>query len=263
MGLMLLSIFPVHPISRICYTALGIFFIARYSCYSNTTYALLLSLGFCVMAIVTELICMRILNLIGINISQVLTPGRERAIYILLSKIVQLILVLLSLTVFKRKESPLTAKKIISILPCQLLSIFFCDEMFKANQGLGKVLSGKNLIILVGIFYINIVIIVYVEVMKAEQEERLEANTAKQQLECQRDYYSQLYKEQEDTRKLWHDMSKYIYAMEAMVVSGNEEVATSVFSDAKRAFETLGSIVDIGNAELNIILRQPLKTKIF
>ena len=66
----------------------------------------------------------------------------------------------------------------------------------------------ESTIILIGILYLNIIIIVYAEVVKARQEERHNADLRQQQLELQLSYYDSLWKEHEKTRAMCHDMSK-------------------------------------------------------
>ena len=105
------------------------------------------------------------------------------------------------------------------------------------------------------ILYLNIIIIVYAEVVKARQEERHNADLRQQQLELQLSYYDSLWKEQEQTRAMWHDMSKYLTAMKAVSVSGDKSSVEQVFLDAQDSLSKIGSVVDVGNPEVGAILQ--------
>ena len=113
----------------------------------------------------------------------------------------------------------------------------------------------ESTIILIGILYLNIIIIVYAEVVKARQEEQHNADLRQQQLELQLSYYDSLWTEQEQTRAMWHDMSKYLTAMKAVSESGDKSSMEKVFLDAQDSLSKIGSVVDVGNPEVGAILQ--------
>lgn len=51
------------------------------------------------------------------------------------------------------------------------------------------------------------------------------------------EYYQQLKERQEETRALWHDIKKYILAMQAVAGRGNSEELHKIVRDATDAFE--------------------------
>ena len=114
-------------------------------------------------------------------------------------------------------------------------------------------LSGSLAFAVTGILYMNAVLAVYVQFIKTRQGEK-EALTSRQYA-VQAAYYDRLYQEQENTRSLWHDMSKYLDAMRAAAVTGNGEAAAQVMADAQAAFGALGQVVDVGNPELSAVLQ--------
>lgn len=162
-----------------------------------------------------------------------MSPGYERAIYILIAKVCQLALVIIAVPLMHREHSLLKLKSLLPLLACQIFSVYFCDEILRLTQNGGRKLSVESTIILIGILYLNIIIIVYAEVVKARQEERHNADLRQQQLELQLSYYDSLWKEQEQTRAMWHDMSKYLTAMKAVSVSGDKSSVEQVFLDAQ------------------------------
>lgn len=55
---------------------------------------------------------------------------------------------------------------------------------------------------------------VHVEALRKNEQEKLRAEFNEQQYRLQMEYYQQLKERQEETRALWHDIKKYILAME-------------------------------------------------
>lgn len=253
-GLCAVSLFPVPAIFQITYTWIGMFILCKL-CFSvsflHTIYA---DTSFCILMLITELLCYKLLVLMGWGHIDIMSAGSERAVYILMSKVIQLLLVLIAGTLMHREQASLNIKGLIPLLPCQIFSIYFCDSILRRTGHGDKNITIGFIITLIGILYINIIIIVYAEVMKSRQEEQHNADLRQQQLELQLNYYERLQEDREQTRALWHDMSKCLTAMEAMVSSDNKSAAAQVFSDVKSTFQQVGNIVDVGNSEINAIL---------
>ena len=254
-GLMALNVVPVMPIVRTIYTWLGILVLCKVCYRSAPLNAVYVATVFCALALITELLCLKLLAIMGWEYLDVMSPGYERAIYILIAKVCQLALVIIAVPLMHREHSLLKLKSLLPLLACQIFSVYFCDEILRLTQNGGRKLSVESTIILIGILYLNIIIIVYAEVVKARQEERHNADLRQQQLELQLSYYDSLWKEQEQTRAMWHDMSKYLTAMKAVSVSGDKSSVEQVFLDAQDSLSKIGSVVDVGNPEVGAILQ--------
>ena len=254
-GLMALNVVPVMPIVRTIYTWLGILVLCKVCYRSAPLNAVYVATVFCALALITELLCLKLLAIMGWEYLDVMSPGYERAIYILIAKVCQVALVIIAVPLMHREHSLLKLKSLLPLLACQIFSVYFCDEILRLTQNGGRKLSVESTIILIGILYLNIIIIVYAEVVKARQEERHNADLRQQQLELQLSYYDSLWKEQEQTRAMWHDMSKYLTAMKAVSVSGDKSSVEQVFLDAQDSLSKIGSVVDVGNPEVGAILQ--------
>ena len=138
------------------------------------------------------------------------------------------------------------------MLPCQLFSIYFCDALYR-NSG-EKDLRIDTLLILIGLLYINIIVVVFAEAIRLRSEAKHQQELAAQQYEMQQKYYDTLYHEQENTRALWHDINKYMIAMRSMVSTENANNASEVIDAAQEKFDQVGQIVDTDNQTLNAIL---------
>lgn len=252
-GLAFLSFLPIPPIIRIGYTWCGIIVLCKIGFISSTLHAVYAGACLCAFALLTEAICYWLLHVLGWN--SMLSPGVERSIFILLSKIVQLSLVLLATAFIRKERFLLKLRSIIPLLLCQFFCIYLCDTMmviFRHNSS--DIPSYQFFIILIGTLYLDVIIIFYSEVIKTRQQERYDADLREQRLELQQNYYKNLQLEQEQTRALYHDISKYLTTMESMVSLDNKSSASQLLLDVKDSFKNVGQLVDVGNLELSAIL---------
>lgn len=74
------------------------------------------------------------------------------------------------------------------------------------------------------------------------------------------EYYQQLKERQEETRALWHDIKKYILAMQAVAERGDSEELHKIVQNATDAFERSKNISTIGNPVVDALLNQYLHT---
>lgn len=105
-----------------------------------------------------------------------------------------------------------------------------------------------------------ILIVFYVEALRKNEQEKFRAEFNEQQYRLQMEYYQQLKERQEETRALWHDIKKYILAMQAVAGRGNSEELHKIVQDATDAFERSKNISTIGNPVVDALLNQYLHT---
>ena len=140
-GLMALNVVPVMPIVRTIYTWLGILVLCKVCYRSAPLNAVYVATVFCALALITELLCLKLLAIMGWEYLDVMSPGYERAIYILIAKVCQLALVIIAVPLMHREHSLLKLKSLLPLLACQIFSVYFCDEILRLTQNGGRKLS--------------------------------------------------------------------------------------------------------------------------
>ena len=151
LGLAVLNLAPVVPILRTIYTWFGILMLCK-ACYRSTPLnAVYVATVFCALALITELLCLKLLAIMGWEYLDVMSPGYERAIYILIAKVCQLALVIIAVPLMHKEHSLLKLKSLLPLLACQIFSVYFCDEILHLTQNGGRRLSVESTIILIGI----------------------------------------------------------------------------------------------------------------
>lgn len=109
------------------------------------------------------------------------------------------------------------------------------------------------------LLYINLIMCAFVETLNRSHEREREEKTARQQLELQKNYYLDIMERQEETRRLWHDIKKYMASMESLVANENREEAQKCLEQIQSVFSGIANAVDTGNKQIDSILAYGMK----
>jgi hypothetical protein len=212
---------------------------------------------FFLFAILSDIICGMLLQFSGFSSDELMGAGIDRLLYNILGKLVHLLCLYIVLTITRPQFDVNSLAKSLPLLSCQILSIYICQKNFMLVMSE----NGPDFLRIetLGILYINLIICAFVEVLNRTHEREREAENARQQLELQRNYYDDVMEWQEETRSLWHDIKKYMAAMESLVGKENKEEAQQCLNSIQSAFPDLKNAVDTGNALIDSILTYGIK----
>lgn len=215
----------------------------------EVAYAVLI---FFVMATLADVICGGILTLMGISTDQLMGEGLVRLIYNGTGKIAHLALLYLVLTLPKARYDIRAIARSFPLIIGQVFNLAICLQNFKLlSFGISPLFITLETF---GLLYISVIVCYYVETLKQSYEDKERAAKAEQMLEIQRNYYQNAIERQEETRALWHDIKKYLGAMEALVGHDKEEEAQRCFNDLQTSMIGIQDTVDVENAIVNSIL---------
>ena len=212
---------------------------------------------FFLFAIISDIICGTLLQMMGISLDELMGSGVDRLLYNTSGKLLHLLCLYIILAIIKPNLDRHSVTRALPLLSCQLLSIYICFHSF-ISIAQGNNPTYVNLETL-GLLYINLVICAYVDILRRAHEAEKEAQLAKQQLEVQRKYYLDVMERQEETRSLWHDIKKYMISMEALVGSEKKEEAQQCLKLIHAAFRKNVNTVDTGNTLIDSILSYGMK----
>lgn len=210
------------------------------------------SITYLAITMLTELSALQIMNLLHYDVTVLMTYGTGRAVYILFAKLVNLLGVIVAGVILGRNKGPLKLQQIAPLLLCQLISMYIINVVYQMMRDTSTP-SVSFLLILLGLLYINAIVIVYIQSITAHGERLRQIELAEQNYQLQQEYYQQLQKGQAETHALWHDIKKYMIAMQAAAGAGGEK-AQQEFEIIQQEFNKIGTVVDVDNAELNVIL---------
>lgn len=212
---------------------------------------------FFLLAIISDVLCGTFLQTKGMSAEALMGSGSVRIIYNSMGKLCHLLLIFISLTFMKFKTEKAVILKALPLLSCQIISILMYHFNFiSALEGTKPVVVNLEAI---GLLYINIIVCVYMEALNRYYIERNKAELSEQQLQAQKNQYIQIMNRQEETRSLWHDIKKYIAAMEALANADASDEMQSSLANIKNALEPIESIYDTGNSVVDSILNYGVK----
>lgn len=250
----LISLIALHPAVR---TIVGYFLVLGVAAtLYNTTktssiYSAFLYMSF---AVAAEFLCLILLNTLGYDVDLLMAEGNVRIVYLVLAKTVQLVVVLIVASVLRKNRTALTFKQVIPLLPCLVVSIYICIVFFGLFPEQDESLSLVLMVAVIGLLYINGIVVFYTQTIKRTIFEAEEQKIAVQHYEMQAQYHKSVLKNREETRALWHDLKKYITAIEALIESGDNQNAKVEYEQIRQVYNEITKVANIGNTAIDAIL---------
>lgn len=102
----------------------------------------------------------------------------------------------------------------------------------------------------------NILLVFYAQQAKISADKQREIEIAEHHYKMQELYYSQLQTEQNETRALFHDISKRMRAIDTLVSTNSSEQAKELLEETKNLYNSIGNVVDVGNSVISAILNE-------
>lgn len=256
-GLYLLSLFPNLVLSRtfyllICGSLLSLFFFE-----TSVWQAVFASAAFIVLCAVSEVLVYILLGFYVPDVSALTEAGNARIALIVLAALVEIPLVISISNFLSKKENGLGFRWIFPILTIQLTSIglSYVVVCHAADENFPYYLIPFMGVLLI----INIAVVFYVEAVRSSEQAKYHAMLTEQQYQLQTEYYRQLHESQEETKALWHDIKKYILAMQAVAEKGDTEEAKRIVQQATDAFDDAKNISAVGNPVVDAVFNKYLR----
>lgn len=217
------------------------------------------SLSFGCLYVLTDVFSITLGNMMGVDVNIIMTYGNIRAVFIIFVHTVLFLIVMVVLAMTKRKRNAVSLPFMLSIVPGSiagiLLGIYFCLSV----QNTGEDIPITIMLIAAGLLYMNILIVFYAEQLQEANTRRHEMELAEQHYQMQQRYYEQLRNDQNETRAMFHDINKYLQAMQALAGDGNSQQAKEVLTQAQDIFKNVGTVVDVGNPVISTLLNEYLQ----
>ena len=217
------------------------------------------SVIFCALYMLVDLISIGCMELIGITPAQLCVDpqGNElgpRSLYIITARLM-LLLLLMIVKVFSKKQSETVQFKwILPLIPGQLLSVACCIVMLKDILDSNSIITIQNVVFVVTFLYINLVIVAYTELIRTNEARQKQHMLQEQQYVIQQQYYQRLHETQEETRALWHDIKKYLSAIETVQQDKDNQSAPELVKQVNEMVDAVCPVVDVGNNVVSAIL---------
>lgn len=254
--LTLLSFATNASFLRLAFCAVTLIGIACFLFDAKFMQAIFASISFCGLYVLTEMIAFGLFSVLQIDTQRIMAYGYSRAISVILSHTLFWLLVLIVLALTKRKRNAITLPFLLTLSPGYiagiLLGLLYCQQVLAGNDDM----PFAFLIAATGLLYLNILIVLYAEKAQGATDQTLQMELAESHYTMQEQYYEQLRSDQEETRAMFHDINKYMQAMRALVADGKETAAGQMIEETQKLFDSLETVVDVGNSVVSVILNE-------
>ena len=243
---------------RLIYSLLSFGLIAKTMFEMTWIQMIFTTVSFGCLYVLTDVISITLGNLVGVDVSIIMSYGNIRAVFIVFVHTMLFLIVMVVLTMTRWRRNAISLPFMLSIIPGSLagilLGIYFCLSV----QNSGEDIPATIMFIAAGLLYMNILIVFYAEKMQEANRRQHEMELAEQHYRMQEQYYEQLRADQNETRAMFHDINKYLQAMQALAADANTKQAGEVLAQAQELFQGVGNVVDVGNSVVSILLQEYL-----
>ena len=263
-GLLILSFISNAAVLRIAFCCLGIVVLVFFFCAAKGTQAVFIGIAFCAIYMLIDVGVFLMATLLHIDSDLIMSRGVSRCIYIATTHIILLAAISIVLCFFKNRSNAITFSFILVLSPGYMISILLGLSFCQYLQTSGDELPLPFLFASIALLYMNIVLVFYAQQAKISADARQEIEIAEHHYKMQELYYRQLQDEQNETRALFHDISKRMAAMNELVRENSSEQANALLSETQMLYKNIGNVVDVGNSIISAILneyREPTQHK--
>lgn len=191
------------------------------------------------------------------DVSTLMQVGIVRTALIAFTVLVKIPMVILLCCLFGRREARERQHGRLLILAIQLACVAI--SCIVVGDAIQKKFSEYIILFIMLLVVVNVAVIFYAEMVHAIERERTRALLAEQQYQLETEYYRKLQESREETKALWHDIKKYILAMQALAESGKSEEARDIVRQANEAFNRVQKISVFGNPVVDAVLSRYLQ----
>ena len=234
--------------ARMISATTGIWLMSMVLFLAKPVHGLIAGVAFMAIFAVTDTLGALFFQLCGVGIDALMTTD-ARCIYLIVSHIIVLALVLMIQLINRKSHGNISVKILLPVVPCWVISLLLCILLTWQYFEMGYQLHPLFLIVLLGMLYTSIIVIYYTRKINEQAQEREAWEVAEHHYAMQQEYYDQLRVQQEETRAIWHDISKYIRATQ--VASPD-----SALDQVQEMLDSIACVVDVNNRIVSVILNE-------
>lgn len=254
--LIALSFIQDASILRIIYCTIGLFTIILLLFDSRMFPAMFASLSFMTIYALTDVIVILGFSSFKIDLNKLFQYGNVRTLFVIISHIALLGIIVCISAINKSKQGTISPHTLLPLLPSWLSSIVLCCILVVQAYRSEKDFHPLYLAVALGLLYTSILIIYFVNRIREQERIKYELDLQEHHYALEKEYYDQLLTQQEQTRALWHDIRKYMRAMQSLVGQANSKEAAKNLEQAQALFDEIHGVVDINNRVVNVILNE-------
>ncbi len=247
-----LSFIENAALLRLAFTLLGTMGITLILFDVKLLFGLFSGLIICTVVSLTDILTTVLFTTFNMPTADIMSQGFVRTLYLIVAHIIMFAFFLLLCLINKKNTYMLSLKTLLPISPCWLISILLSCLLTWQYVHSNKELPSLYLVIMLGLLYTNIIIIYYINRLTVQNERKKELEIVAHHYAMQQSYYDQFKCQQEEILSIWHDISKYLKAIEA-------DNSLQALNQVTEIVNSVSQVVDVNNKIVNVILNEYLQ----
>lgn len=235
--------------ARISFAVISIMVISMILFRTRIISALISSFSFCTITAVTDISSALLFQLVGVENELIMSDRTYRSFYLATCHIVMFGLVILVCLINRTEKRQISWKVLLPVTPCWIISILLCFLLTWQCFVMKYILHPLFVFVLLGLLYTSIIVIYYTNRIHDQAQQKKAWEIAEHHYAMQQEYYDQLRVQQEETRALWHDISKYLKAYKA-------EASGGALTQVQEMLDSISCVVDVNNRIASVILNE-------
>ncbi len=211
--------------------------------------AFLEGVAVCAFVAVTDALAAMLFTCCGAPAALLVADDFMRSLYLIVVHFLMLAVIKVVGLFHAKSQRGVNVKSLLWVSPCWLVSLLFCIILTRDIFIYQQPISPWFLVVLVGLLYTNMLVIYYIHRVAVQMQEKKEYELAEHHYAMQKEYYEQFRIQQEETRALWHDISKYLRA-------SHVEDSGDAFVQVQQMLDGICCVVDVNNRVVSVILNE-------
>lgn len=207
------------------------------------------SVTFCAIIAATDIITALVFQIFGVPTEALMANHTYRSFYLVACHIVMFGIVLLVCMMNRKTKRAISLRILLPVTPCWVVSILLCFLLTWQCFTMQYKLHPLFVFVLLGLLYTSILVIYYTNRIHDQAQEKKAWEIAEHHYAMQQEYYDQLRIQQEETRALWHDISKYLRASKI-------EDSDDALVEVQKMLDSISCVVDVNNHVVSVILNE-------
>ena len=244
-----LSLFPDLSFVRLAVTFFGILTTSLVLFKTKVIQGLLSGVAYCAIVAVNDVISVVSFQLCGVSSDALMASDPARSMLLIVAHILLFGIVVILCIINRKSASKMSVKILLPVLPCWAISILLGFVFTWQCVVMEYEWHPLFLVVLIGLLYTNIIMIYFTNKTSEQAQLKKDFEIAEHHYAMQQEYYDQLRVQQEETRALWHDISKYLRASQV-------DKSDAALMEVQQMLDSISQVVDVNNRVVSVILNE-------
>ena len=244
-----LSLFPDLSFVRLAVTFFGILTTSLVLFKTKVIQGLLSGVAYCAIVAVNDVISVVSFQLCGVSSDALMASNPARSMLLIVAHILLFGIVVILCIINRKSASKMSVKILLPVLPCWAISILLGFVFTWQCVVMEYEWHPLFLVVLIGLLYTNIIMIYFTNKTSEQAQLKKDFEIAEHHYAMQQEYYDQLRVQQEETRALWHDISKYLRASQV-------DKSDAALIEVQQMLDSISQVVDVNNRVVSVILNE-------